>query len=132
MHRQSQQDKSQRRPPLTIEKDGSSPATVAQIPQDRRRDELAKRIRRDQRSDRGVRRVDLTRVKRQQRQNDAETENVDEDDDEDGNELFVNRHKIPAPERPVLNFRASTKPENRPLLRTYKWKIERGITERAV
>jgi hypothetical protein len=131
-HRQSQQDKTQKRPELTVEQDRSSPMSVAQIPEDRRRDELAERIRRDQRSDRGVRRVDLTRVKRQQWQNDAETENVNEDDDEDGNELFVNRHKIPAPERPVLNFRASTKANNRPLLRTYKRKIERGITERAV
>src|SRR5262245_55229945 len=132
MHRQSQHYKPQKRPELAVEQDRSSPPCVAQIPEDRRRDELAKRIRRDQRPDREGRRVDLARVKRQQRQNDAETENVNEDDDEDGKKLFVNRHKIPAPERPVLNFRASPKANNRPLLRANKWKIERGITERAV
>src|SRR5882672_215928 len=103
MHRQPQQDKAQKRPELAVKQNRSSPISVAQIPQDRRRDELAERIRRDQWTDRSVRRVDLAGVKRQQRQNDAEAENVNEDDDEDGNELFVIRHKIPEekPEREV-------------------------------
>src|SRR5262249_27255040 len=101
MHRQSQQDKTQKRSELTVEQNRSSPVRVAQVPQDRSRDELAKRIRRDQRTDRGVRRVDLTRIKRQQWQDDAEAQNINEDNNEDGNESFVKRHKIPAREQPV-------------------------------
>jgi hypothetical protein len=90
MHRESQQDKTHKRTELAVKQYRPSPPCVAQIPQDRSRDELAKRIGRDQRADRSVRRVDLAGIERQQGQNDAEAKNINEDDDEDGNELFVN------------------------------------------
>src|SRR5262245_39419163 len=98
MHRQPQQYKTQKRSELAVEQDRSSPVRVAQISEDRRRDELAERIRCDQRADQGVRRVDLHGVIRQQRKDDAKAKNINEDDDENGNESVVKSHKISARE----------------------------------
>src|SRR5205085_7921207 len=61
------------------DEDRPAPPSVGPVAEQRRRDQLREGERREQQSDRQRRRAKCLRVKRQQRNDDAETDQIDED-----------------------------------------------------